>query len=144
MDPACIGYYSWEELEGIIMAVAIYRGFSSYANYNGNGKSFSLTNQDLVKRDLLNHIYTVKGERPMMADFGTRIPLMAFEPLDEISLKIIKDDLTAVVSYDPRVKLVGIAVMAIPDNNAVLALIDLIYIETGEAETIKLEFPTAS
>jgi phage baseplate assembly protein W len=126
------------------MSIALYRGFSSFSCLSSKGKSFACTNQELVKRDLLNHIYTIPGERPMMSSFGTRIPLLAFEPLDKISLADVKEDLTTVVNYDPRVKLVDIAVIALPDNNAIVAVVDLIYVETGEKETLKLEFKTAS
>lgn len=54
---------------------------------------FSTIGVETVERDLLNHIYTIPGERVMAPDFGTRIPLMAFEPLDPTSLAIIKEDL---------------------------------------------------
>lgn len=118
----------------------LYRGFST-ANYLVNKKAgFMLTNQDLVKQDLLNHIYTAKGERPHQPDFGTRIPLLAFEPLDERTIGIIKEDLTAVCEYDPRVQLQGMSVSAIPDQNMVAAYVDLKYLELNTTETIKLDF----
>lgn len=112
----------------------MYRGFST------TSKNFSLVGRDLINRDLLNHIHTVKGERVMMPDFGTRIPLMVFEPLDQATLDIIEQDLKDVVAYDPRVELIDLAVTALPDNNAIVALIDLRYIELGEVDTLRLEF----
>ena len=118
-----------------------YMGFSTF----GSKKSFKLTGKDLITRDLLNHIYTLKGERLMMPDFGTRIPLMAFEPLDELTLAAVEEDLRAVIGYDVRVELQDIAVMALPDNNAIVAVVDLKYLELGGVvETLRLEFPTAS
>lgn len=119
-----------------------YLGFSTF---NGAKKGFKLTGKDLVIRDLLNHIYTLKGERVMMPGFGTRIPLMAFEPLDKITLSAVEDDLREVISYDKRVELQEIAVLALPDNNAIVALIDLKYVELGGVvETLRLEFAAAS
>jgi phage baseplate assembly protein W len=56
----------------------IYTGYSSY-NYQSS-KSFKMTNIDIVEMDLLNHIFTRRGERVMMPTFGTRIPDMAFDP----------------------------------------------------------------
>jgi phage baseplate assembly protein W len=106
--------------------------------------SFSTVNVETVKRDLLNHIYTIPGERVMQPNFGTRIPLLAFQPLDQTTLKIIEDDLRMVVNYDPRVKLVDIALVPLPDNNAIVALIDLIYVQLDVPETLKLEFPVGS
>lgn len=80
----------------------------------------------------------------MMPGFGTRIPLLAFEPLDQQTLTAVEEDLKAVVDYDPRVNLKDLAVMALPDNNAIVAFLDLEYAQLGITETLRLEFPTAS
>lgn len=117
--------------------MATYIGFSTTAK---NG--MRLTDQELINRDLMNHIYTVRGERVMMPGFGTRIPLIVFEPLDPITLEEIEKDLREVIDYDPRVQLIDIAVTALPDNNAVVAFIDLKYVELNLIETLRLEFPT--
>jgi len=116
----------------------IYRGFSTVEFEKS--KTMQLTNQDLVKRDLLNYIYTAPGERPHMPDFGTRIPLMTFELLDDITLGIIREDLKKAVTYDPRLRLIDMVVLAIPDNNAIVAAVDLLYVELNITETIRLEF----
>jgi phage baseplate assembly protein W len=100
-----------------------------------------VTNEKAITEDLLNHIYTAPGERVMMPTFGTRIPLLAFEPLDETTLGIVETDLRKVFNYDPRVKLLNLAVQALPDNNAIVAWADLQYVELGTTETLKLEFP---
>ena len=123
---------------------SLYRGFSTQSYIDNRGKSFSTANIETIKRDLLNHIYTIPGERVMLPDFGTRIPLMAFEPLDQTSISIIKEDLTKVFNYDPRVKLIDIAMLPMPDNNAIVALVDIEYLELATAETLKLSFPVGS
>lgn len=114
-----------------------YLGFSTFTK-----KGFQLSGTELINRDLLNHIYTLKGERVMMPGYGTRIPLIAFEPLDQLILQDIEDDLREVVAYDPRVKLIDIAVTALPNNNAVVAFLDLEYVELGTFDTLHLEFKT--
>lgn len=123
---------------------SIYRGFSTASQEENRGRSFSTIDVETVKRDLLNHIYTIPGERVMQPQFGTRIPLMAFEPLDELSIQAIKDDLTMVMEYDPRVRLIDIAVMALPDNNAIVAMVDIEYIQLDIKETLRLDFPVGS
>lgn len=120
------------------MAKSIYRGFST-ANW-GDRKTFSLTNIELVKRDLLNHIYTLKGTRVMMPGFGTRIPMLAFEPNDEETRAIVEQDLREVFNYDPRVKLLGLSVLNLVDNNAIVALADLLYVEFDVRDTLRIEF----
>lgn len=119
---------------------ARYIGFSTARAKDG----FRLTDQELINQDLLNHIYTLKGERVMMPGFGTRIPLMAFEPLDQRTLDAVEEDLREVVNYDPRVELLDLAVLALPDNNAIIALLDLRYVELNQTDTLRLEFPTGS
>lgn len=117
---------------------ARYRGFST-ANYLQNG-TFMTTNQELVKRDLLNHIYTIPGERPHLPNFGTRIPLIAFEPLDEQTLQVVREDLQKAVAYDPRLQLLDLVVTPLPDNNAIVVYMDVLYVELDQRETLKLEF----
>ena len=83
----------------------LYRGIS-FTEFK-HRKTLSLSDVDLVKRDLLNHIYTRKGERIKMPTFGTNIPYMVMEPLDDTTVYIIGDELRRVIDYDPRVELVG-------------------------------------
>lgn len=119
---------------------ALYRGFSTQTHIDTRGKTFSTADIETVKRDLMNHIYTIPGERVMNPNFGTRIPLMAFEPLDQVSMKIIEEDLRKVFEYDPRVRLMDLAILPLPNNNAIVALVDLEYIELEVTETMKLTF----
>ena len=123
---------------------SIYRGFSTQKSLETRGRTFSTSDVETIKADLMNHIFTILGERVMQPNFGTRIPLMAFEPLDPTSISIIEEDLREVFEYDPRVKLVEIAVLPLPDNNAIVAVVDIQYLELGTFDTLKLEFPTGS
>lgn len=109
------------------MATGLYRGYSSY-EYQNN-KTFSVTDVELVKLDLLNHIFTRKGDRVMMPNFGTRIPDLAFEPMDGITLGILEEDLRAVFEFDPRVELLALTIVPIYDSNAVIASAKLLYVE---------------
>jgi phage baseplate assembly protein W len=118
------------------MASGLYRGYSSY-EYQDN-KTFKLTDVELVKLDLLNHMFTRKGERVMMPRFGTRIPDLAFEPMDDITLMVLEEDLRAVVNFDPRVKLLDLRIIPSPDENQVTASVDLLYIELDTVDTLDL------
>lgn len=119
---------------------AIYRGFSIH-NYarSGTTKSYDV---DLVKRNLLTHIYTAKGERLGMTKFGTRIPDMLFEQLTPDAVDAIQEDLEMVFNYDPRIKLNKLQVVPLWDQNAVIATADLMYIELNiqQPMVIKLSF----
>ncbi len=109
------------------MINGLYKGYSTY-EYQQT-KRFMLTDVDLVKMDLLNHIYTRKGERVMMPNFGTRIPDLPFEPLDQITLDILEEDLRAVFAFDPRVTLLELQIIPYYDNNAIIASARLLYVE---------------
>lgn len=109
------------------MKKGLYRGYSSH-EYVAN-KTFSIIDVELVKLDLLNHIFTRRGDRVMMPTFGTRIPDLAFEPLDEFTLEIIEEDLRAVFDFDPRVQLIELNIIPDYDNNAVTAAAKLLYVE---------------
>lgn len=109
------------------MKKGLYRGYSSH-EYVAK-KTFSIIDVELVKLDLLNHIFTRRGDRVMMPTFGTRIPDLAFEPLDEFTLEILEEDLRAVFDFDPRVQLIELSIIPDYDNNAVTAAAKLLYIE---------------
>lgn len=76
-----------------------YRGFNTINQV----KKFRLTDLDLVKRNLLNHFMIRKGEKLMQPNFGSIIWNMLFEPLTEETKKVILDDVTTIVGYDPRI-----------------------------------------
>lgn len=116
----------------------IYRGFSS-RNYEDKG-SFIIRDIECVKEDLLNHIYTIVGERCMMPAFGTRIPLMVFDQNDAQVHAIIENDLKMVFDYDPRVQLLDLSVVPLIDNNAIVAVATLRYVEFDVVDTLHLEF----
>lgn len=71
---------------------------------------YSLTNIDLVKRDINNEFATPMGSRVMLPNFGSRIPLYLFDPFDEYTKNLIIEDAVRVVGNDPRVELVTIDV----------------------------------
>lgn len=121
-----------------------YRGFSTASYLEGDSKSLAMSNQDVVKQDLLNFIYTIPGERVHLPTFGTRIPMLAFEPLDQMTITIVEDDLKKAIAYDPRLRLIDMSVNAVPDNNMIVAFVDVEYIELNTIETIKLDFGVGS
>lgn len=117
----------------------LYRGFSTY-NYEVNG-THNVYDVDCVKVDLLNHIYTRRGSRPMMPRFGTSIPDLLMEQMDTDTIDIIEDDVRAVIAYDPRVELVdpgGINVTAVPEKNTLVVAVRIRYLELNYVDTLNL------
>lgn len=107
--------------------MATYQGISFF-RYQYD-KSIVLTDMNLVNIDLYNHIFTRKGSRIKMPNFGTTIPDMLFEPLDEDLLFQIQLQLQSVFTYDPRVSLVSLNIYPFYDTHTVYAAAKLNYIE---------------
>lgn len=119
-----------------------YKGFSTKTGDSTNG--FSIINQEVVKQDLLNHIFTAKGERVMMPNFGTRIPSLPFEPLDATTLRVIEEDITEVINFDPRVHLMELKILPLSDNNAIVAVVTVRYLELKSVETFNIDVPVGN
>ena len=83
---------------------------------------YSLTNIDIVKRDINNQFATPIGSRVMLPGFGTRIYNFLFDPFDEYTKNSIIEDAVRVVQSDPRVELVSIDVFQ-EDQALTVALI---------------------
>lgn len=102
-----------------------YIGFSTLEFQNS--KNLILKNVNLIKQDLINNIYTRKGERVMMTQYGTRIPDLVFEPLDDASLFIVQQDITTVFENDPRVQLINLSVIPLYDQSTIMVFADVFY-----------------
>jgi len=84
--------------------------FVGFNTVNQSSPPYSLTNIDIVKRDLNNHFATPIGSRLMLPEFGTRIYELLFDPFDEFTKNAITDDAVRVVQSEPRVQLVSVDV----------------------------------
>ena len=120
----------------MVAKVGLYKGYSSHEF--DRVKSFKLNDFELVKMDLLNHIFTRRGERVMMPTFGTQIPELVFEPLDGEMLDTLYDELAYVFDYDPRVEPLELTVTPDYDNNAVFVAAKLFYVEFKFDDTLEL------
>jgi phage baseplate assembly protein W len=123
--------------------LSLYRGFSLHEFRQK--QTTKLTDLDLVKLNLLTHLYTSKGERLMMSNFGTRIPDLIYEALTEDAVEIVRQDIIDVCSYDPRIELVDLVVQPIWDESAIVAHLKIKYKELNLAGSIplRIEFDNA-
>ena len=84
--------------------------FVGFNTVNQPSPPYSLTNIDLVKRDILNQFATPMGSRVMLPGFGTNIYSYLFDPFDEYTKNVIIEDAIRVVQCEPRVQMVSIDV----------------------------------
>lgn len=88
------------------MARHLFKGFSTYPDpQNIRYHDWTLYDLELVKRDLLNHFHTGRGERVMMPEYGCLIWDLLFDPLNEANIELIAEEARRVIDSDSRVKL---------------------------------------
>jgi phage baseplate assembly protein W len=114
--------------------MALYLGYSTIDQI----KSVTLTDTDLIKRDLINHFYIRRGEKLMNPNFGTIVWDSLYEPFTEQLKTAIIDDVTRIARYDPRLKVDQILVDQF--EHGILIELRLEYVTTNEIETLKLMF----
>ena len=115
-----------------------YVGFST-RNYEDQGGKFDVYNVDCIRQDLLNAIFTTRGQRVEMPEYGTRIPLMTFEPNDQQSIDVIRQDLLTVFSQEPRVQLIALDVIPAKNLNALVAVAKVSYLEFNVTQDLYIE-----
>ena len=79
--------------------MAFYKGFSTIGLQN----RWKLEDTELVKRDIMNHFQTRRGERLSNPEFGSRIWEFAFEQMTDSLLEAITLDVKNILAADPRV-----------------------------------------
>lgn len=113
----------------------LFKGFSTIDKVRA---PYTLTDSDLVKRDLLNHFYTQIGERPMRPEFGSIIWDLLMEPDSPGLQEQVKEDIERIVDLDPRVTFKD-SVLYITDHT-IRAEVSLKYYNIEQTDTLFLEY----
>ena len=112
--------------------------FKGFSTVDKNRAPYTLTDTDLIKRDLLNHFYTKKGERVMRPNFGSIIWDMLMEQDSPMLQEEIKEDIQRIVDLDPRVELEN-TILYINDQS-IRAEVIIKYYNIDQAETLFIEY----
>lgn len=115
--------------------MATFRGFSTIDIRFGNAV---LEDVELAKRDLMNHFYTRKGERFGEPEFGSILPDLVFEPLDEFVVDAVEDDVKEIVGTDPRWILLDLDTNVL--DHTIECRLSLEYKKTSTVEELYLKF----
>lgn len=110
-------------------------GFNTVDQKTGE---FTLTNTDLIKRDLLNAFQTRRGERVMRPNFGTIIFDLLLDPFDDQTKSNIFEDAQRIIELDPRVELVSIDDQEL--DNTYRLDIELRFLPAQNVERLFVEF----
>lgn len=113
---------------------AIFIGFGSPVV----GNTEVLYDFELVKRDLLNHFNTRKGERIMDMEYGCIAWDLIFDLDNDNNISALDTDIRRIVSGEPRVELINIAINRISQGYE--AIVDLKYVYLDNVEQLYVKF----
>ena len=113
----------------------IFRGFNTV---DKNKAPFTLSDEELIKRDLLNHFYTKRGERLMRPNFGSIIHDILMNPLDAMTESDVREDIERIISSDSRVRLDDIRMLV--EDHTVRCEVDISFNVLRTTDTLYLEF----
>ena len=113
-------------------------GSAKYININfpfknsANGFFLDINSDEdaAIKADLMHLILTRKGQRLYLPDFGTDLLRFIFEPNDDLTLSMVKDEIKSVVKkYLPNLSVTDITVTE-SDISDYAAVININYVIT--------------
>lgn len=110
-----------------------------------NGKGFFEFTSDievLVKHSIYQILGTHIGERVMVPEFGSRLPELLFEPIDDITVALARTyTIEAIERWEPRVELNEVAVNVNPDVGRVEVFGQYVIINRGIVDSFAVAFP---
>jgi len=113
---------------------------ATFIGYNtiNQFKNYTLTDFDLIKRDLLNALTIRQGESVMRPLNGSNIWNYIFEPQSPQTIKTIEAEIQRVVGNDPRITVSSIAVYS--EENGVLVELEVETVAGVGVETLIIRF----
>ena len=116
--------------------MAVYKGFNTIDRDFG---PYKLTDNALVIRDLLNHLYIRKGEKLHNPNIGSIIWDSLFEPLTPALKEAIRADIERIVKYDPRIRALDRVVVQEWDNG-IRVDVQITFSATNQVSNLSLSF----
>lgn len=112
--------------------------FTGFSSVQGMG---SLHDIELVKQDLINAIYTRKGERLMNPEYGSIIWDLIFELKTPAIISEIENDLKRIIASEPRVLLQQMEIAE--QEHGYVGYITLYFVQFKTSDKLKLDFNSA-
>ncbi len=107
-------------------------------NTQGQYKKFTLTDFELIKRDLLNAFNIRQGQLPGRPGYGTVLWDFLFENQLEELQQSITQEVQRVAGGDPRIYISDI--QTYPQNNGILIELELQVVPSTDAERLSIFF----
>ena len=113
-----------------------FKGFSTI----NKSKKFTLTDRDLIKRDLLNALLIRPGQIPGRPEVGSAIWDYMFDPNDTYMTDKIDQELRRIIALDTRIELHEIAITA--GDNVIRAYVSISLLPDSDVEDFYINFQT--
>ena len=114
--------------------MATFIGFNTQNQY----KKFTLTDTELIKRDLLNAFNILQGQLPGRPTYGTTLWNILFENQTQATITAILAEIQRVAGGDPRLNITDANIY--PQENGVLIEIALQFVPNTDAELLSVFF----
>ena len=114
--------------------MAFFKGFSTIGFQN----RWKLEDTELVKRDILNHFQTRRGERLNNPEFGSRIWEYTFEGMTDELREAITEDVQRIIAAEPRVTVKDITIQQF--QNGFQIEMDLYFVNQDISEPMFVQF----
>jgi phage baseplate assembly protein W len=114
--------------------MATFIGFNTINQF----KKFTLTDFDLIKRDLLNAFNIRQGELPGRPGYGTALWGFIFENQIELLQRQIEAEIQRVCGGDPRITVTDLQVY--PEQNGILVQLAVSVVPSTDAERLSIFF----
>lgn len=90
-----------------------------------------------IFNSLRNIILTLQGQRRMLPTFATNIWGLLFEPIDEITARLIAENLLqAIEIWETRIEVTGFDIEPLPDQNYYRCRITFVVLGRNDTQTI--------
>lgn len=114
--------------------MATFVGFNTQNQF----KKFTLVDDALIKRDLLNAFNIRQGQLPGRPQYGTALWDNLFENMTDETERSIINEIQRVAGGDPRLQISDIQIF--PQENGMLIQLELLIVPSTDAERLSIFF----
>lgn len=95
--------------------------------------------EEAVKQSVKNLVLTQNYERPFHSEIGSQIRGLLFEPATPMLSMLLRRAISdTIINFEPRVRLIDVAVRLEPDSNSVNVTIEFTIVNTVRPITVSL------
>jgi phage baseplate assembly protein W len=95
--------------------------------------------EESIKQSVRNLVLTQNYERPFHSEIGSSVRGLLFEPASPMLTMLLKRAITdTIINFEPRVRLIDVVVLILPDTNEVNVTIEFSIVNTQRPLVVTL------